>query len=437
MTAELKALRQRLLQHQCPVTWCPRYDPANATADDKQDASTLCELVPGNADAKGNYVAAVMAWQRAVARVLLGVPQVDAAQRAHRDRQDGCHCVRHSANADDRPGPRRLSRAHNRNIQHCAPALHRGAQGHGPDDVQERRLQVPPSARRPSGRPAPGDGGHGRPAPPSPTYCPPLPGPLTNQGWSNDSPGRMWFGSFSRKGGAIRDRRWNNLVRSLESAFIILDEVQAAPLALLLGIAAARDLATAAWDADNSTYESSPTTLMLSATPCDGGGATLCQHAPLPGQRRSRSRRRRKSTLAPRSQEGLRCASSARELAVSTPRRFSPPSGSLSVPLVDVGDTVKLAGGGARQLYGARETLGSTKRKSSWSVSSPGGGAPLPVAAPRRRRGGKRSGGPLRPPAAQPPAPPSCLVAGAPLLSGAGDGERRTGLPRRWRDPGP
>jgi hypothetical protein len=269
---EVTALKARVRHHECPMAFCPTYDPKNPTPDDRQDAKELCHLVPGRPDVLGNYVSAVMPWQRAVADYCWGSRRsmLLQAQTGSGKSVVTAYAIELMQTIDKGQGGYLGLTPEETNI--ALLLFTKPLMGQGPDEYLNEvyghlQTRLDPEVVH-----------HLRDGQTSDQHAitnliKALPGKMTEKGWSDIvSPGRMWFSSFPDKGSPItNDQKWNNYVRSVESAFIVLDEVQACPLSLLLAISSARALATEEWKADPNTFKSSPTTLMLSATPCGGG----------------------------------------------------------------------------------------------------------------------------------------------------------------------
>jgi len=238
---EVATLQARITHHECPKKFCPRYDPANSTPDDRQDAAQLCNLLPGQPDERGNYVSDVMSWQRAVADYCWGSRRsmLLQAQTGSGKTVVTAYAIALMQTIDKGQGGFLGLTPEETNI--ALMLFSKGLVGKGPDGYlrqvyKELDLRLDAAVIHHLRNGLTGD------QHPITNLIPTLPGKMTNKRWSDeDSPGRMWFGIFPEGSGDVfrQDDKWNNYIRSMESAFIVLDEVQACPLSMLLAIASA------------------------------------------------------------------------------------------------------------------------------------------------------------------------------------------------------
>jgi hypothetical protein len=393
---EVETLRGRLHHHACPKTFCPTYDPATATPDERRDAKEVCGLVPGQPDQEGNYVAAVMPWQRTVAQYCWGSRRsmLLLAQTGSGKTVVTAYAIELMQTINTEQGGFLGLTPEETNI--ALLLFTKTLMGAGPSDYQRQvfrqldlRLDPAVATRLLSGETADNR--------PISNVLEAVPGKMTNKTWGGvESPGRMWFSTYNGGLGSVPggDDKWQSYVKSVESAFIVLDEVQAAPLSLLVAIAAARESAYAAWVSDPHTYTSSPTTLMLSATPCDGGVlhfATLLRCLDNDDHRADPD-------------QGLEWPQVATDIALSAVRRPAPidvaplltAMGLTVRSVVDVGDRIIVAGG-ALDPYTVTEKRWDPQSGVELARLQPD--RPAAPAAPKKRRGGtRRRAGPARPP---------------------------------------
>jgi hypothetical protein len=265
----VQQLTTRLRQHECPVRFCADYNPNNTirwTARDAADAAQLCTRT-----ANGRYVAAVMPWQTAVAQYCWGSRRsvLLSAQTGAGKTVVQAFCIQLIQFIDQGQGgvlglgPNET----NVSILMSTADVVEGAAGYRASVMGEltKRVGAPASALET-------DIARGRPV--VQTLQGALLERLGEATYAANAIGTLHFSVYGAVGKAYRANDvtyWNHLTESVESAFVILDEVQHAPFQLLLAIARARESAAAAHLANPDTVDSSPTTLMLSATPYAAG----------------------------------------------------------------------------------------------------------------------------------------------------------------------
>lgn len=271
-TGDEQAIRQlttRLRQHECPVQFCADYNPRDTdrwTARDAADAAQLCTRT-----ANGRYVAAVMPWQTAVAQYCWGSRRsvLLSAQTGAGKTVVQAFCIQLIQFIDQGQGgvlglgPNET----NVSILMSTADVVEGAAGYHASVMGELTKRVGAPAEALEAKVA-----RGRPV--VQTLQGALLERLGEATYAADAIGTLHFSVYGAVGKAYRANDvtyWNHLTESVESAFVILDEVQHAPLQLLLAIARARESAAAAHLANPDTVDSSPTTLMLSATPYAAG----------------------------------------------------------------------------------------------------------------------------------------------------------------------
>lgn len=282
----------RLQRHQCPTTFCPVYDPTNADPTKRTDAQQLCALVPGSNPIK--YKSAVMGWQRALAEYCWGSRRsmLVAAQTGAGKTHIIAYVIQLMQFIDTGQGgflgmnDRQTNIAvivGNPNTVGGADKLRTEVFRLLTEFVGAEKVDALLIATR--------EGGPGVPVPLHVVNSEDLLDNFSAPTWAQTKAGRLFFVAYPNKddskknnnktnedegqsieyhtkAAAAKLRRWDT---NMMSNFVVLDEVHLVPLVVLRGLQRARDQAVVERRANPATHVSSPTTLMLSATPCAGG----------------------------------------------------------------------------------------------------------------------------------------------------------------------
>lgn len=276
----LPALEAALDRHECPATFCNRYDP-DAAQDplEHEDAQQLCQRLPGTEGQNGSglYRSAVLPWQKAVAqycwgsrRSLLleagtGTGKTVVAAYALQLMQLIDQGQGHFLGGDSRTTNIALMIMANKTAGNADELSDKVF-----EKLAERAAAADVAAIRDGRTPAVGSKGN---LPVTNVLDDPL-GAMKLKGFADGAPGRLFFSVYPENPNRawVGDaKKWDWFVNSVQSRFLILDEVQDAPLVLFLALLEARKRSSDAHAANSKTEVSSPTVLMMSATPCAGG----------------------------------------------------------------------------------------------------------------------------------------------------------------------
>jgi hypothetical protein len=277
---DLPRLKRKLTAHECPATFCTRFNPDNAEPWEEEAAGQLCQRTPGTEGERGggNYRSAALPWQKAVAEYTWGSRRSMLLEAGTGTGKTvvAAYCLQLMAFIDKGQGGFFGKDSRNTNIAVlvCADqsaggadtlkdkVLRTMAERVAPTDMQKLEGITPQVGAK---------GGH-----PIVQVLSPLMAKLRQKAFDEKAPGRLFFGLYPENAsevfkGGRNGKEWGWLVASVQNKFLILDEVQAAPLLLFLAVAEARERSSTAHAANSATEISSPTVLMMSATPCAGG----------------------------------------------------------------------------------------------------------------------------------------------------------------------
>jgi hypothetical protein len=356
----LSALEAQLEHHQCPGTFCAMYNPDAAANDrDHEDAEQLCQRLPGTEGntGRGHYRSAVLPWQKTVAEYAWGSRRSLLLEAGTGTGKTvvAAYAIQLMQFIDRGQGHFLGGDQQTTNIAIMVMSTNQtGGAETLRDNVFSKLADRASNADVTSIRNGQIRGVGAKPALEITSVLESVVARMRTKAFALEAPGRLFFAVYPADPSGVwksDEKHWDWFVNSVQSKFLILDEIQFVPLMLLLAILEARDRSSAAHAANSATVISSPTVLMMSATPCGGGilhfsNMLLCLDNNDSGSQLS---------------QGLRWPTIARELASNVVHNGSvgPPDvlpllrelGLTVRSIVQVGDKVILAGGSAIQTF--------------------------------------------------------------------------------------